>query len=52
VASVAVNVIVDRRRRRGRNQDADRLDRVCRWVFPGTYAAFAGLLVFVFFGLL
>lgn len=52
VASVVVNVIVDRRRRNGRNEKAERLDRVCRWVFPGAYAAFAGLLVFVFFGLL
>jgi len=43
--SVIVNLQVGNLDRRGLVEEGDRLDRLCRWIFPMTYF---GLLLFIF----
>ena len=42
------NIVVDKFNRAGRKADGDRLDRICRWVFPLGYVLVTALIALVF----
>lgn len=48
-AAAIVNILVDKLNRRGDEQLGDRVDQVCRWAFPVSYASMTVLLVVVFY---
>ena len=47
-ATVMISIVVDKYNRAGRKADGDRLDRICRWVFPLGYVLVTALIALVF----
>jgi len=47
-ATVMISIVVDKFNRAGRKADGDRLDRICRWVFPLGYVFVTGLIALAF----
>ena len=47
-ATVMINILVDKFNRAGRKADGDRLDLICRWVFPLGYVFVTALIALVF----
>ena len=43
-----INIVVDKYNRAGRKADGDKLDRICRWVFPLGYVLVIALIALVF----
>lgn len=50
-ASLIVIFIVDELNRSGQKILGDKVDNVCRWLFPVGYASMTALLVLIFFSL-
>ncbi len=46
--SVVISFVVDRLNRTGRKRVGDRVDHLCRWLFPLGYAGVIGFIVLVF----
>ncbi len=51
LASVVINVLVDKLNRAGRRETGDRLDRWCRWAFPAGYALITLAVTVSFFSM-
>ena len=47
-ATVMISIVVDKYNRAGRKADGDKLDRICRWVFPLGYVLVTTLIALVF----
>jgi hypothetical protein len=43
-----VSIVVDKYNRADRKADGDKLDRICRWVFPLGYVLVTALIALVF----
>ena len=48
-AGVVINIVVDKLNRRGNKLLGDKVDSICRWAFPVSYATVTALLVISFF---
>jgi hypothetical protein len=45
--SAVVNLVVDRFNRTGRKEGGDRVDVMCRWIFPVVFVAINGVCALI-----